>query len=163
VGIGLVIASLMFMKKIGDLAADSSDVKTLKETPWPDELDFPEELKGEVFVKHLDGPLFFGSTSSFEQLSKQIPETARAVVIRMSKVPYMDQSGLYAMEDVLIDLANQGKTVIMTGLQKQPRYMMERVDMIPNLIHTDQLSDGFIDCVISLKENMAKEQEGMKA
>jgi len=163
VGIGLVIASLMFMKKIGNLAADSSDVTTLKETPWPDELDFPEELKGEVFVKHVEGPLFFGSTSNFEQLSSQIPETARAVVIRMSKVPYMDQSGLYAMEDVLIDLANQGKTIIMTGLQKQPRYMMERVDMIPNLINKDQLSDGFIDCVISLKENMVKEQEGVKA
>jgi len=159
VGIGLVIASLMFMKKIGDLAAESSDVRTLKETPWPDEVDFPEELKGEVFVKHVEGPLFFGSTSNFEQLSKQIPETAKAVVIRMNEVPYMDQSGLYAMEDVLIDLANQGKTVIMTGLQKQPRYMMERVDMIPNLIDKDQLSDGFIDCVLSLKENMLKERE----
>jgi SulP family sulfate permease len=159
VGIGLVIASLLFIKKIGDLAAESSDVKTLKETPWPDEVDFPEELKGEVFVKHVDGPLFFGSTSNFEQLSKQIPESASAVVIRMSKVPYMDQSGLYVMEDLLIDLANQGKTVIMTGLQKQPRYMMERVDMIPNLIAKDQLSEGFVDCVISLKENMAKEKE----
>ncbi len=163
VGIGLVIASLMFMKKIGDMAADSSAVKTLKETPWPDEVDFPEELKGEVFVKHVEGPLFFGSTSNFELLSKQIPETAKAVVIRMNKVPYMDQSGLYAMEDVLIDLANQGRTVIITGLQKQPRYMMERVDMIPNLIGKDQLSDGFIDCVLSLKENMAKEQEEVKA
>jgi len=163
VGIGLVIASLMFMKKIGDLAAESSDVVTMKETPWPDEMDFPEELKGEVFVKHVNGPLFFGSTSNFEQLSKQIPDTARAVVIRMNKVPYMDQSGLYAMEDVLIDLANQGKTVIITGLQKQPRYMMERVDMIPNLIKKDQLSDGFVDCVLSLKENMAKEQETAKA
>lgn len=163
VGIGLVVASLLFMKKIGDLAAESSDVKTLKETPWPDEVDFPEELKGEVFVKHVEGPLFFGSTSNFEQLSKQIPVTARAVVIRMNKVPYMDQSGLYAMEDVLIDLTNQGKTVIMTGLQKQPRYMMERVDMIPNLIKNDQLSDGFIDCVLSLKENLIKEQESVSA
>jgi len=162
VGIGLVIASLLFMKKIGDLAAESSEVKTLKETPWPDEVDFPEELKGEVFVKHVDGPLFFGSTSNFEQLSKQIPETARAVVIRMNEVPYIDQSGLYAMEDVLIDLANQGKTVIMTGLQKQPRYMMERVDMIPNLINPDQLSDGFIDCVLTLKENLLKEKEAVE-
>jgi SulP family sulfate permease len=159
VGIGLVIASLMFMKKIGDLAAESSGVKTLRETPWPDEVDFPEELKGEVFVNYVDGPLFFGSTSNFEQLSKRIPETAKAVVIRMHEVPYMDQSGLYAMEDVLIDLANQGKIVIMTGLQKQPRYMMERVDMIPNLIAKDHLSDGFVDCVLSLKENLLKEQE----
>lgn len=159
VGIGLVIASLMFMKKIGDLSAESSDLKTLKETPWPDEVDFPEELKGEVIVSHVEGPLFFGSTSSFEQLSKNIPETARAVVIRMKKVPYIDQSGLYALENVLMELTNQGKTVIMTGLQKQPRYMMERVKLIPDLINTDQLSDGFIDCVLNLKENLVKEQE----
>ena len=77
----------------------------------------------------------------------------------MNKVPYMDQSGLYTMEDVLIDLANQGETVIMTGLQKQPRYMMERVEMIPNLVKPNQLSDNFIDCVIALKEHMAAEQE----
>ena len=160
VGIGLVIASLMFMKKIGDLAAETSDVKTLEETPWPDEVDFPEELKGEVFVKHVDGPLFFGSTSNFELLSKQIPDSAKAVVIRMKKVPYMDQSGLYAMEDVLLDLRRNGKTVIMTGLQTQPRYMMERLNLIPDLINPNQLSDGFLDCVISLKENMAKEKAG---
>ena len=37
VGIGLVIASLMFMKKIGDLTAERSDVKSLKEEAWADE------------------------------------------------------------------------------------------------------------------------------
>ena len=64
VGFGLVIASLMFMKKIGDLAAERSDVKSLKkEKNWDDEADFPEELKEKVFIKHLKGPLFFGTTS----------------------------------------------------------------------------------------------------
>jgi len=63
VGIGLVIASLMFMKKIGDLTAERSDVKALKEEEaWEDEGDFPVNLKEEVFIKHLKGPLFFGST-----------------------------------------------------------------------------------------------------
>lgn len=163
VGIGLVIASLMFMKKIGDLAAESSDVQTLEETPWPDEMEFPDEIKGKVFVKRVEGPLFFGSTSNFEQLSKQIPETAEAVVIRMLKVPYMDQSGLYALEDVLLDLAKQGKTVLVTGLQKQPRYMMERVDMIPNLIQESQLSNGFADCILSLMENLDRDQKNKDA
>jgi len=37
--------------------------------------------------------------------------------------------------------------------------MMERVDMIPNLIHKDQLSDGCIDSVLSLKENRAKSRK----
>ena len=50
VGIGLVIASLMFMKKIGDLTAERSDVKSLKEEAWEDETNFPSNLKEEVFV-----------------------------------------------------------------------------------------------------------------
>jgi SulP family sulfate permease len=156
VGIGLVIASLMFMKKIGDLTGEASEVITLKDTPWPDELDFPDEFKERVYIKHLDGPLFFGSTSNFQQLSKQIPETAEAVILRMKRVPYLDQSGLYAMEEVLIDLINKGKVVILVGLRKQPRYMLERVDLIPDLIPANQVVPDFNDCVLTLSENLSK-------
>ena len=72
VGIGLVIASLIFMKKIGEVTAKRSDVVTLTEEAWEDESAFPESLKEEVFIKHINGPLFFGSTSNFQQLAKQI-------------------------------------------------------------------------------------------
>lgn len=157
VGIGLVIASLMFMKKIGDLSEESSGLQSLKDTPWPDELDFPDAYKQDVYIKHVNGPLFFGSTSNFEQLARQIPDNAKAVVIRMNRVPYMDQSGLYAMEEVLIDLINKGRKVLLVGLQKQPRYMMERVDIIPDLISEDQISSGFNDCVNSLRERLESE------
>lgn len=163
VGIGLVIASLMFMKKIGDLTAEESEIKSLKDTPWPDEVDFPENYKEKVFIKHVNGPLFFGSTSNFQSLIKQIPESAEAVIIRMSKVPYMDQSGLYAMEDALVDLVNKGKKVILVGLQKQPRYMLERIDVIPDLIPAEQISDGFEDCVLSLKESINGNNKKLKS
>lgn len=159
VGIGLVIASIMFMKKIGDLAAENSMVKPLKDSSWSDEGSFPPELREKVFIKHINGPLFFGSTSNFEQLSKQIPESAEAVIIRMGRVPYLDQSGLYAMEDVLIDLTNQGKIVHLVGLQKQPRYMLERVGVIPDLVPFERTCMGFSDCLLSLKESMLKEAE----
>jgi SulP family sulfate permease len=159
VGIGLVIASIMFMKKIGDLTAESSEVRPLKDTRWPDEGSFPDDLKEKVYIEHIYGPLFFGSTSNFEQLAKQIPKSAEAVIIRMGRVPYLDQSGLYALEDVLIDLINQGKKVHLVGLQKQPRYMLERVDVIPDLIPFEQTCQGFTDCVLSLKESMLSEAE----
>ncbi len=113
VGIGLVIASLMFMKKIGDLTAQRSDVKTLKEEAWKDEIGFPEEYKEEVFIKHLKGPLFFGSTSDFQQLVLQIPKSASKVIIRLERMQYMDQSGLYALEDVLVDLQAHNITVLL--------------------------------------------------
>ena len=120
VGIGLIIASLMFMKKIGDLTAEKSSIISLEETAWEDEINIPEK----VFIKHIDGPLFFGSTSDFQQLAKQIPDEADIIIIRLEKMPYIDQSGLYAMEDVLIDLVSSNKKVLLVGLVEQPSYML---------------------------------------
>lgn len=154
VGIGLVIASLMFMKKIGDLTAERSDVESLKEKAWADEVDFPDNLKEEVFIKHLKGPLFFGSTSDFQQLYLQIPESAKTVILRLDRMQYMDQSGLYAMEDMLQDLSKKNIEVLFVGLLRQPRYMMERIDIIPDLIPNEHLFNNFKNCLSWIKKNI---------
>jgi len=155
VGIGLVIASLMFMKKIGDLTAERSDVKSLlKEKAWKDEIDFPENLKEKVFIKHIKGPLFFGSTSDFQQLMNQIPATATTIIIRMGRMQYIDQSGLYALEDALVELANQNKKILLVNVLNQPRYLLEQIDIIPDLVPKDQIFDNFNDCLIWIKENV---------
>jgi len=154
VGIGLIIASLMFMKKIGDLTASRSDVKALKEEVWKDEINFPEKLKEEVFIKHLKGPLFFGSTSDFQSLAAQIPKTASTVVMRLDRMQYMDQSGLYAMEDMLQDLQKNNVQVLFVGLLEQPRYMMERIDIIPDFIPENHIFENFDDCIKWVKENV---------
>jgi len=157
VGIGLVIASLMFMKKIGDLTAERSDVKSLlKEKAWSDEIDFPEKLKKEVFIKHIKGPLFFGSTSDFQQLMNQIPNTATMVIIRMGRMQYIDQSGLYALEDALVELVNQNKKVLLVNILKQPKYLLERIDIIPDLVPKEQLFDTFDDCLKWINNNIEK-------
>lgn len=155
VGIGLVIASLMFMKKIGDLTAERSDVKSLKkEKAWSDEKNFPEKFKEEVFIKHIKGPLFFGSTSDFQALALQIPITAQIVVMRLDRMPYMDQSGLYAMEDMLQDLKAKNIDTVFVGLLNQPRYMMERIDIIPDFISEDKIFEDFDNCIRWIKENV---------
>ena len=157
VGIGLVIASLMFMKKIGDLTAERSDVKSLKEESWADEINFPENLKEKVFIKHIKGPLFFGSTSEFQALSQQIPESAKTVIMRLGRMQYMDQSGLYAMEDMLQDLKKKNIEVLFVNLLQQPRYMMERIDIIPDFIPKEHIFKGFDPCVQWIKENITDE------
>jgi len=155
VGIGLIIASLMFMKKIGDLMALSSDVKPLQEEKaWPDERDFPEALKKVVFIKHLKGPLFFGTARDFLQLAEQIPETARAVIIRLGRMPYLDQSGLYAMEEVLTSLHQKGVTVLLVNIQEQPRYMLERIDIIPDLVPPQNVFPSFEACVEWVRDHV---------
>ncbi len=152
VGMGLVFASLMFMKKMGDLTAAGSRITPLdKEVAWSDETAFPPSLEKEVFIKHINGPLFFGSTSGFQQLVEQIPDTASTIIIRMGRMEYMDQSGLYVMEDLFIDLIGRGKKILLVDIVEQPRYMLERIDIIPDLIPEEQIFTSFDDCLNSLK------------
>ena len=163
VGVGLVIASLMFMKKMGDLTAERSDVKSLdKEIGWADESNFPKNLKQEVFIKHLKGPLFFGSTNEFQQMADQIPRTASTVIIRLGRMQYMDQSGLYTLEDVLIDLKKSDITVLFVEVLQQPRYMMERVDLIPNLIPEEHIFVDFDSCLAWVKANVKDKFDPIK-
>ena len=97
------------MKKIGDSAASRSKVVSLQKAdelhlPWADEIIFPDNLKQQVFIKRMAGPLFFANTSDFQELAKQVPDSATHLIIRMERVPYIDQSGLYAMEDLVLRL-----------------------------------------------------------
>lgn len=59
----------------------------------------------------------------------------------------IDQSGLYALESIIIDLIQKGKRVLLVGIDQQPRYMMERIDIIPDLIPQEQIFDEFNGCV----------------
>jgi SulP family sulfate permease len=143
VGIGLLISCLMFMKLIGDSTAKRSNLESLKEEAWPDEKGFPVALKDEVYIKHIKGPLFFGYTSEFQEILKKIPNSAKTVVFRLSRMQYMDQTGLYVMEDALKDLEARGVNLIFVGLLDQPRYMMERIDIIPGLVSEGQVYENF--------------------
>jgi len=155
VGIGLVIASLMFMKKIGDLTSERSKVSTLSaEIEWDDESDFPINLREEVYIKHINGPLFFGSTGDFQSLTKEIPTTASAVIVRLDKMRYVDQSGLYAMEDALSDLATNNIKIVFIHLLEQPRTLFEKINIIPDLVPEEQIFKNFNDCLNWIKENV---------
>jgi len=160
VGIGLVIASLMFVKKIGDVTAERSSVVSFdRSKAWPDEIDFPKNLKEKVFIKHIRGPLFFGSTSYFQQLIQQIPKSASTVIIRMGRMQYIDQSGLYVLEVALIELAEQNKTVLLVNVLEQPKYLLERIDIIPDLVPKDQLFETFDEAIAWVKENLNKDKK----
>ena len=157
VGIGLVLASLFFMKKMGDLAKDDARVSTIsKEKAWKDEKKLSDSFKENVFIKHLSGPLFFGFTSEFVNIAKQIPKSASILIIRMDKVPYIDQSGLFALEDVLLDLNEKEIEILIVGIQSQPKYLMKTIGILGELIPEERIFDRFADCKAFIIEEQAK-------
>ncbi len=153
VGIGMFLAAILFMKKMGDIAEEknkTTDIySALNETEWSDE-NMPVWMKDNVVVKHLDGPLFFGFASAFQQRVNQL-SNIQYVIIRMEKVPFIDQTGLYALEESILSLEQKGIDVLLTGLQEQPKDMLRKIKLIPDLISDEHMFKTFNDCVTWLK------------
>lgn len=154
VAIGMVMASFLFMKKMSDIAEEKTKITEIaeiqREQGWEDEV-MPEYIRKNVLVKHLDGPLFFGFASGFTERVSTLKDI-KFVIIRMKKVPFIDQTGLYALEDAILSLEQKGIQVLLTGLQEQPRDMMEKINIIPGLIPKDNLFTTFRECTEWLKD-----------
>lgn len=155
VGIGMVMAAILFMKKMSDVAEENlgeSGFRTLAaDARWPDE-NIPDFIQKNVIVKHLDGPLFFGFASGFLNMINKLPQI-KFVIIRMEKVPFIDQTGLYALEDAVLTLERKGINVLFTGLQQQPEAMLRRIRLIPDLIEQHHLFPDFASSIRWLTEN----------
>ena len=156
VGIGLALASLLFMKKASDLTESGLQVGTLAgydgEKPWQDEQELYDQYKDKVFIKHLYGPLFFGFTSHFKETIKDISPEITMLIIRMDRVPYIDQSGLYALEDAILDVEARGIEVLFTGLQGQPLDQLRSIDIVPDLVAENQLFPTIKDVFAYIKQ-----------
>lgn len=143
VGIGVTLAALLFMKRSSDIGEEGMQVGTLAgfdgEKPWEDETEFYQKFKDQIYIKHLYGPLFFGFTSHFQDQVKNIDHEIKVLVIRMDRVPYVDQSGIYALENAVLDLSLKGVKVVLTGLQEQPHDLLTNIDIIPDLVPENQV------------------------
>lgn len=150
VAIGLVFSSILFMKKMGDLAETQAEMVLLKDyspnQPGSDEaVCFTRDISDKIYIKKLSGPLFFGFATAFQNMTKKLPDI-EMVVLKMKDVPYIDQTGLFAMEEVILDLKKRGVMVFMVGLQDQPHDMLTKIDLIPYLVPEELLFEDLSGC-----------------
>lgn len=156
VAIGVVLACILLMKKVGDTVEESYSVDAIsgydKESPWSDESSMPEAIKSKVYIQRLGGPVFFGSVTGFKAVMETIPQEAEKVIIRMKRVSFIDQSGLYEFETCIGRLRERGTEVYMTIIQPQPRDLFEKGGIIPGLVPEDHIFGSFEDCADYLKK-----------
>lgn len=157
VGIGVTLACFFLMKRTSDFVEESYTVDVIhnedKEMPWSDEKGLMgEDMLKQVYIMRLDGPVFFGSITGFQNATQRIPAEAKVVIMRMRKVSYLDQSGLYAIETAVKDLQARGVMVLMTIIQPQPMQQMKRLKILPGLIPWDHTFENFKDCADFLKK-----------
>jgi len=157
VGIGMVIAAVLFMKRAGDLAEKQYEGGILSEgfdknTPWEDEADVTEDMKQHIYIQRLGGPVFFASITGFNKVMNEVPTNdITTVVIRMNRVTLMDQSGAYAMETAIKDLQARGIEVLMTIIQPQADAILHKTHIIPSLIPEEHTFKTFENCIEYIK------------
>lgn len=154
VGIGMVIACVLFMKRMGDLAEGSYVTMDAAndESPWADEGGLPEDIKHKIYIERFHSPIFFGSISTFNRVMHQVPDDAKVVILRMKRVKFMDQSGVYAMETAIKELQDRGMLVLMTIIQPQPDYLLHKMNLIPLLVPEEHTFKTFEECTEFLKK-----------
>lgn len=157
VAVGMVIACVLFMVRMGKLVESTYESidgtkEAYSEMSWEDDPHFEDCHK--VFVKHLEGPIFFGNVNSFKDMMQAVPDDVKTIVIRMKKVDYLDQSGLYALETVVSDFQERGITVLLTKVGQQPMTMMKSIHMYPGLVPENHVFDSIETCKAFLLENL---------
>jgi SulP family sulfate permease len=144
VAVGMVMASLWFMKQMSQTTEENSrgtSLLDLNSEILEDEKDISEEVRNKIYIQHFDGPIFFGFTFGFKEIIRELPEV-ETVIFRMNNVPHIDQSGLYTMEDGIMELQKKGIKVYICCIKTQPKDMLSKIKIIPELIKPE---DIFID------------------
>ena len=159
VAVGMVLASVLFMKKMSDIVENQSSTGSVdsfaQEEAWGDELTISDKVREQVYIKHFNGPIFFGFVSKLQEMVTALPEVT-VVVMRMGQVPYIDQSGIYAIEDAVLALKERGIIVLMTCVQEQPKDMLSNISLLNGLIPEDHVFDEFSHCISALEVGAVK-------
>lgn len=159
--VGMVLSSVLFMKKMSDIAEaktfgsgveDAHQVETETEV-----VELTDDIRHKVFVKSFDGPIFFGFASKFQEMTEKSPDVD-VVILRMGRVPYIDQSGLYAIEDTVLALQEKKILVLITEIQEQPKDMLSNVGLIPEIIPEAHLYPDFNFAIKALRTGEAFEK-----
>lgn len=126
IGVGVTLASLLFMARMAesvefdasgeqDTDLDSEDVHQRDTLP-----------KG-VEVFRITGPFFFGVAGELLDTLRRVGQSPRVIILRMRLVPLLDASGVQALEGFFEQAHLAGAKVILSGVQPQPKSMLERL------------------------------------
>ena len=130
--IGLVIACLLFMKRI----METTHVSVIRNEIDPNnELDIAvreEKLivpKG-VEVYEIDGPFFFGIANKFEETMAQLGDRPKVRIIRMRKVPFIDSTGIHNLSNFCRLSQKDNIHIILSGVNEQVHETLEKYRVV---------------------------------
>jgi SulP family sulfate permease len=116
VSVGVVLAALLFMKRMSELSETKLDVGTMAK------LELPEGVK----LYEIAGPLFFGAAQRAMSAFDTIAGSHEAIILYLGQVPAIDATGLVALETTVDKLKRAGHKVILAGMRPQVNDVVAR-------------------------------------
>lgn len=128
IGVGIVLASLLFMKRMADVTEGHNWIDIDDEDTDPDHISLkkiPEHTK----VYEINGPMFFAAS---DKLSYVIDEHSKIDVlcIRMRNVPAIDASGVECLNKITDRCKKLGIAVVFSHVNEQPMKVMEKAGFV---------------------------------
>ena len=128
VNIGVILATLHFLRRM------SASVEVQPEAAQ--ELHHELAARGagplppDVLVYKLEGPFFFGAVETFERALASTHTDPRVLILRLRWVPFMDITGVQALEEAIEDLQRRGVRVMITGANPRVAAKLEKAGVI---------------------------------
>ena len=101
VNVGVVLASLLFMRRMAQSVSIEEDSEAQVATDSGLGRDYA--MPRDTVICSIDGPLFFGAAEMLEKTLRRSQNRVRTIVIRMRHVPFMDTTGLSALDEIVAD------------------------------------------------------------
>jgi sulfate permease, SulP family len=152
VNVGVILAALFFMRRM----ADSVNVEQQIEVPPGDSAAGSPALAANsgVLIYSIEGPFFFGAAEKLERTLKHIQRPATTLILRMGNVPFVDATGIFAIEEIITDFKRHGATVLLVEVRPNVRYKLERGGLISH-VGKENVIDSLEQALLRAKELQA--------
>lgn len=124
--IGMVLACLLFIKRMSEETHADSWVYTDDDTPDIDE--HLQKLPLQIRVYEITGPLFFGAADAIEHIV--VKDFTRCLVLRMRGVPALDSTAMNALQNLVKACESKGITLVFSHVNEQPMHVMEKAGFV---------------------------------
>lgn len=131
VNVGVVLASLLFMRRMAQSVSieEHSEAQVAADAGLGAGFALPKD----TVVYSIDGPFFFGAAENLEKTLRRSQSHVRTIVIRMGRVPFMDTTGLSAMDEIVADFQRAGTRVVLCEVRANVREKLERAGILARL------------------------------
>jgi sulfate permease, SulP family len=131
VNIGVILAMLHFLRRM----ASSVEVLQLTAQDLQQEGGLPNgqqqaKLPPGVLVFAMEGPFFFGAVENFERALLQTSTDPDTLIIRLKRVPFMDITGLQALEEVIREFSRRGIPVLLCEATPRVKSKLEKAGIL---------------------------------